>query len=127
MKTLENFDFGSRSSVGRSKYDWDAILNGSINVLSQGEDFDSKTFPGRVRAVAKDMGLKVRMKQRPLKDEDGNVLKDDDGNELIELILQSYKADDAEKAFAEAGEDDGEAEAEETQPRRRRRKADAAS
>lgn len=61
MKTLESFDFGRSSD--RSTYDWNAILNGSINVLTPGEDFTCKaaTLKMRARAVAKKKGLKVQV------------------------------------------------------------------
>lgn len=85
MKTLENFDFGSQ--VGRSSYDWDSILNGEINVLVAGEDFDCKpqTVKQRARQVAEKMGLKVRTGTK-----DGNI------------VIQAYEMTDEEKKFAAA-------------------------
>ena len=59
MKTLESFDFGSRSSSRSSSYDWDAMLDGKVHVLEAGKDFTCKpaTMKTRLRAVAKKKGL----------------------------------------------------------------------
>lgn len=77
MKTLETFDFGS-AGVSRASYDWDTILDGNVHVMVKGEDFDCKpiTLKSRARAVAQNMGVKVRTAS----DEDGNV------------VIQSYEA-----------------------------------
>jgi len=115
MKTLDSFDFGS--SVGRSSYDWDTILNGDINVLEAGVDFDCKpgTVKQRARTVAAKMGLKVRASN----DKDGNI------------VIQSYEMTDAEKKFEAAKAkskkteqaDDNDDEGEESPAPKRRRKA----
>lgn len=70
MKTLASFEFAR--SAARSTYDWDTILNGSINVLEVGKDFTCKaaTVKMRARAVAKKAGMKVRLSS----DKDGNVI-----------------------------------------------------
>lgn len=62
---------GSRSGGGNkrfdaktSKYKWDEILNGNINVLEQGTDYDCKTagFVMQIRNVAKKKGVRVKIK-----------------------------------------------------------------
>lgn len=56
---------GVREFTGRkNKYDWNEILNGEINMLEQGTDYDcsSTTFAVQVRAAAKRRGQKVQVK-----------------------------------------------------------------
>lgn len=50
----------------KSKYDWDQILNGEINVLEQGTDYDCKSqaLSMQIRNVAKRKGIKVRVAVR---------------------------------------------------------------
>jgi len=98
MKTLESFDFGRATS---SKYDWDAILNGEINVMEVGKDFEGKVaaLRARVRAVAKKSGLSVKTA----------LTKNGD------LVVQSYEKDaDFEAAKSGEGKD-------ESAPKRKRR------
>lgn len=55
----------AREFTGRkNKYDWDQILNGDINQLEQGTDYDcsSKTFSMQIRSAAKRRGQKVQIR-----------------------------------------------------------------
>lgn len=86
MKTLDEFDFGTQTR--RSQYDWDEILNGEINVLEAGKDFECKpiTIKSRARVVAKERGLACRVRET----KNGDV------------VVQSYEPDESEKEFDEA-------------------------
>ena len=119
MKTLDTFDFGR--SVGRSSYDWDAILNGDINVLEAGTDFECKasTIKTRVRSVAKKMGLKVRVGTN--KDGDVIVQGFKPTAEEAEFAAAKAKAKTAAKAADKDEADDNDDGEPEAAPRRRRK------
>ncbi len=61
MKTLEAFDFGKRTG-GKGKYDWAALLDGSIWELDQGTDFAGKAsgMISAARVRAKKAGKTLR-------------------------------------------------------------------
>jgi len=61
MQEVSHFRFPTNTG-GKSKYDWDTILNGKTWELSQGEDFEMepRTFVAHVHGTAKRRGLKAR-------------------------------------------------------------------
>lgn len=61
MQELSNFRFPTNTG-GKSKYDWDTILNGKTWELRQGEDFAlaPRVFVAHVHGTAKRRGLKAR-------------------------------------------------------------------
>ncbi len=61
MQEVAHFRFPTNTG-GKSKYDWDTILNGKTWELSQGEDFEMepRTFVAHVHGTAKRRGLKAR-------------------------------------------------------------------
>ena len=61
MQEVSHFRFPTNTG-GKSKYDWDTILNGKTWELSQGVDFDMapRTFVAHVHGTAKRRGLKAR-------------------------------------------------------------------
>ena len=64
MRTLDSLPKRS----GRSAtYDWDSILNGNVNVLAKGDDFDCevKSFESQARRTAAERGLKVEIRTGP--------------------------------------------------------------
>lgn len=124
MKTLDSFDFGRTTSVARSQYDWDTILDGKIHSLTPGSDFDCKpvTMKTRVRAVAKKMGLGVRVATT----KEGDIViqavpkkEEDEFDKLANSGRQN--ADEDVEEEEEDGEEEEEAEAK-PQPKPRRRK-----
>lgn len=82
MKTLDTFDFGSRSER-KSSYDWDTILSGKIVVLVEGEDFTCKrsTMVIITRNKAKKLGKKLRTGQ------------DFEGNLIVQVISADGEAE----------------------------------
>lgn len=60
MKTLKTFDF---ALSGRSRYDWDTLLDGTIYQMTEGEDFDCKvnTLTTLLRDRAKKRGKRVQI------------------------------------------------------------------
>lgn len=50
----------------QNKYDWNEILNGKVNVLEQGTDYDckSQSFGMQIRGAAKRKGVKVKVAVR---------------------------------------------------------------
>ena len=61
MQEVSHFRFPTNTG-GKSKYDWDTILNGKTWELSQGVDFEMapRTFVAHVHGTAKRRGLKAR-------------------------------------------------------------------
>ena len=61
MQEVSHFRFPTNTG-GKSKYDWDTILNGKTWELTQGEDFEMnpRTFVAHVHGTAKRRGLKAR-------------------------------------------------------------------
>ena len=71
MKTLKNFTFRGRAGAV-ARYDWDAILDGEIHEMVDGEDFTAKpeNFKMIARRQAKLRGLRLKTGVT----QDGNVM-----------------------------------------------------
>jgi len=59
---MKEIKFRFPKARGRSKYDWDSILNGKTWELKQGEDFtmEPRTFVAHAHGTAKRRNLRVR-------------------------------------------------------------------
>jgi hypothetical protein len=76
MQKLKEFEF--KKGGGRSSYDWDTILDGSIYKLKAGEDFETsaESFRSTANTAAKRLGGKVRT----------SVERDKDGNDVAVVV-----------------------------------------
>ena len=123
MKTLKKYEFQA-FGAGRSDYDWDAILNGSTNQLTQGEDYTCKTvtFATLARSAARKRGMILQTGKPAEGEPEGIVVKASPANEEQLAAWaeadEAAKAKKAEKKAAEGtdgeGEDNGEGEEAET-------------
>lgn len=94
MRTLDALP--SRS--GRpAKYDWDGILNGDANLLTQGEDFDCEvsSFVSQARRVAADRDLSLEA--RTISDTEVALQASprEDEVESVEVITEAQETVDA--------------------------------
>lgn len=108
MKTLKKFEFKTASAS--SKYPWDAILDGKINVITKGEDYEVETdaMPPKIKTAARRRYKTVKVA----------IMTDDDGKKTDTIAVQATDmtpdqriAEDAKRAEEKAKRKaDGEAE-----------------
>lgn len=84
----KKFEFKSAKSAS-SKYPWDTWLNGEINVLFKGEDFELETdaMPPKIKTAARRRYKTVKISTR---DHNGNKLTDC-------LVIQAFDMTDEER------------------------------
>ena len=101
MRTID--ELPKRQGRG-PKYDWDTILNGDVNVLTQGEDFDCKpsSFESQARRVAAERELTLEV--RTLSDTEialeASPRTDEDEADTVDTVEAVESTDEQAEAYA---------------------------
>lgn len=99
QKVKGKFQF--KTVTAASKYPWDDILNGDINLLTKGEDYEVETdaMGPKIKTAARRRYKTVKISRR---DNDGNMLEDQIIVQATTMTPEQVEAEDAKRAEEKA-------------------------